>query len=95
MGSGGFPASFLQDHVGSGGRNVRPGESSKSSIFLCGRPRLFTQLVDSMHVSICFDGGKCVLLLLCESSYRKTIDLQYVIFSLKSLPPALEISFYF
>ena len=25
MGSGDFPASFLQDHVGSGGRNVRPG----------------------------------------------------------------------
>ena len=25
MGSGDFPASFLQDHVRSGGRNVRPG----------------------------------------------------------------------
>ena len=28
MGSGDFPASFLQDHVRSGGRNVRPGRVS-------------------------------------------------------------------
>ena len=28
-GSGDFPASFLQDHVGSGGRNVRPGYKAR------------------------------------------------------------------
>ena len=33
MGSGDFPASFLQDHVGSGGRNVRPGKLQLKSIY--------------------------------------------------------------
>ena len=48
MGSSDFPASFLQDHVGSGGRNVRPGIQQKCLILDEDLPYVWSTIINSM-----------------------------------------------